>query len=116
VREQPGNLFLPLRVFLKDVYAKEGGRKMRIERTFTLIAAGLLSISLLLSPLAYADHHEGMQEKSSTTEGGGMMEEHKGGLKEEGALKEKGALKEEGEMEEEGEMKEEMKREGSGPM
>ncbi len=90
---------------------------MKIGRSFTLMAAGLLSIGLVFSLPAYADHHEGMEregsgmmEEGSMKEGSGMMGEHKSGMKEEGSLKE------EGKMEGKGDMEEGMKKEGSGPM
>ncbi len=89
---------------------------MKIGRSFTLAAAGILGIGLMLSLPAYADHHEGMKkgssmvEESDTAEGSGMMGEPKSGMKEEGSMKK------ESKMEAEGEMKEGMIREGSGPM
>jgi len=56
---------------------------MKLGRAWTLMAAGLLGVSLLLSPLAYAE--EG-------TQGSAMTEGHKGAMKE-GKAKKKHAKK-----------------------
>lgn len=66
---------------------------MKMRRPLALMAAGLFGASLLLSPLAYA--------QGTTTGGSGMMEGHKGAVKQEGttkktAKKKSGALKKKG--------------------
>ena len=47
---------------------------MKIGRSFTLAAAGILGIGLMLSLPAYADHHEGMKKGSSMVEEGDTAE------------------------------------------
>ncbi len=70
---------------------------MKTGHTLTLMAAGLLGISLLFSPLACTGQEEGTKEGAAMKEGekkedGAMKAEEE--KKEDGATKEEGAKKE----------------------
>ena len=68
---------------------------MKIGRTFALVASGFLSISLLLSPLTYAEQPEGMKQGNGMKEGNGMIGKHKEGVKEAKEMKEEGSMERE---------------------
>ncbi len=70
---------------------------MKTGHTLTLMAAGLLGISLLFSPLAYAEEAEGAKEEEAMEEGEKKAD---GAMKAEEEKKEDGATKEEGEKKE----------------